>query len=221
MSAKFRPALRRSTPSWKNAACPLSAGAKRHFWIAATSRCARSFCTFAAASSASSSRISLSLGQTVAGIGGCTGSATVGVTVVGHSRRQFRLRSMMIGGIPSPHMRIERLTAGRVVVDEEAVGRVLGLAGEIKQTARRHFHRSKPCVLRDLIRGSASSCFCDQDPARFTVRMICSPMASWAMIGMATVVGMNTPNEAPPPYCCSCCKSPSGAVETAGQTLGG
>ena len=56
--------------------------------------------------------------------------------------------------------------------------RVLGLAGEVKQTDGVNFPMSKPWCLRDLIRGSASSCVRDQYPARFTVRMICWQMAS-------------------------------------------
>jgi hypothetical protein len=39
---------------------------------------------------------------------------------------------MMVGGISSPHIGIKRQTAGRVVVDEEAIGGVLRLTRQIE-----------------------------------------------------------------------------------------
>jgi hypothetical protein len=40
---------------------------------------------------------------------------------------------MMVGGISGPDIRIERQTIRRIVVDEEAVGGILGLTREIEQ----------------------------------------------------------------------------------------
>ena len=63
-------------PKLEECGMPLSAGALRHFWMAASWRCILSSRTFAASSAAIISRTCRSLGHTVGG----NGSGTVGET---------------------------------------------------------------------------------------------------------------------------------------------